>query len=188
VEKEVSHNEMVEYYQAHRKDYEQPARVRWEQLRTHFERFPSKEAAYARLAEMGNDVLRGVPWDQVARASSHGATAKEGGRRDWTTQGSLTSQVLNQALFSLPPGAPSPILEDERGFHIVRVVERQEAGCTPFRDAQLKIKEQIEKERREKAVQEYYAKLRKETLVWTVFDDPQTAQRFAQSIKGAERR
>ena len=188
VDKEVGHSDMVAYYEAHLKDYERPARARWEQLSVNFERFPSKAAAHAALAQMGNDVMRGVPWAQVAAAASHGSTAKAGGQRDWTTQGSLASKVLDQALFSLPLNAPSVILEDERGFHIIRVLERQEAGRTSFRDAQVKIKEEIEKQLRDKVVQDYYVKLRKETLVWTVFDDPVSAQRFAESLKSGVKR
>lgn len=188
VEGEVSHNDMVAYYEDHLKDYERPARARWEQLSVNFDQYPDKQAAYAALAKMGNDVLNGVPWAEVARAASQGSTAREGGTWDWTTRASLASKALDQALFSLPVGTPSPILEDERAFHIVRVVEREDAGRTPFRDAQVKIKEEIEKQRRDAAMQEYYAKLRKETRVWSVFDDPVNTQRFAESLKSGTRR
>jgi parvulin-like peptidyl-prolyl isomerase len=136
---------------------------------------------------MGNDILRGVAWADVARQGSTGPTAQQGGQRDWTTQGSLASQALDGALFSLPLNVPSQILEDERGFHIIRVLERVDAGRVPFRDAQVKIKEQIDKDRQQKAVQEYQAKLRKETHVWTVFDDPDSAQRFAESQRTRKR-
>ncbi|MCE9555548.1 MAG: peptidylprolyl isomerase [Planctomycetes bacterium] len=181
VDTEISHNEMLAFYEAHLKDYERPARARWEQLSISLDRVPSKQEAYAKLAALGNDVMRGAPLADVARAGSHGATAPQGGQRDWTTRGSLASKVLDEALFSLPVNSLSPILEDERAFHIIRVLEREDAGRTAFRDAQVKIKEEIEKLRREKAVQDYYAKLRKETRVWTVFDDPGTAQRFAET-------
>ncbi len=188
VEGEVSHNDMVAYYEDHLKDYEKPARARWEQLSVNFEQFPNKQAAYAALAKMGNDVMTGAPWADVARAASQGSTAREGGKWDWTTQSSLASKVLDQALFTLPVGTLSPILEDERAFHIVRVVEREEAGRTPFRDAQVKIKEEIEKQRQNAAMQEYLARLRKETRVWTVFDDPVNMQQFADSQKAESRR
>jgi len=180
---EVSHNDMVAYYEEHRQDFERPARVRWEQLSIHFERVASKPEAWGKLAQLGNDVMRGAPLAEVAKAASHGATASQGGQWDWTSKGSLASTVLDQAIFSLPVGSLSPILEDERGFHIVRVLEREDAGRTAFRDAQVKIKEKIEEQRREKAVQDYYARLKKETYVWTVFDDPVGSQRFAESLR-----
>ena len=57
-----------------------------------------------------------------------GPTSHEGGRYDWTTKGSLVSDVIDQAIFSLPVGKLSRILEDEKGFHIVRVIEREDCG------------------------------------------------------------
>ena len=52
----------------------------------------------------------------------------------------------------------------------MRVIERQEAGRTPFLEAQVKIRETLRDERRKKALDEYLAKLRERTPVWTVFD------------------
>ncbi|MCE9547983.1 MAG: peptidyl-prolyl cis-trans isomerase [Planctomycetia bacterium] len=181
-DKEVTHDEMVTYYESHLKDFDHIARARWEQLTIDFSRFPNKEAAYAAIARMGNDVMRGVPFAEIAKAGSQGSTAKQGGQREWTTEGSLASQALDRALFTLPVGTLSPILEDERSFHIIRVVEREDAYRTPFRDAQIKIREEIEKQNRVTAIEEYYAKLRSETRVQTVFDDPAAAERFANSL------
>ena len=67
----------------------------------------------------------GAPFPEIARSGSDGVTASDGGARDWTTQGSLVSKKLDEALFGLPVGELSPILEDEYGLHIVRVTERE---------------------------------------------------------------
>ena len=68
-------------------------------------------------------------------------------------------------------GKLSTILEDEMGLHIVRVTDRTEAGRTSFLDAQVEIRETLRMERHKKAVDEYLAKLRERTPVWTIFDD-----------------
>jgi len=85
--------------------------------------------------------------------------------------------VLDEAIFTLPVGVLSPILEDEQGFHIVRVVERQDAYRTPFEEAQLDIREKLEERRNGQSVEKYLAKLREEIPVKTVFDvQPPEAQ------------
>ena len=38
----------------------------------------------------------------------------------------------------------SPILESDEGFHIVRVLERQEAGRKPFTDVQARYSRQAQ--------------------------------------------
>jgi hypothetical protein len=130
---------------------------------------------------MGNQVLSGTPLSEVARSQSHGSTAQEGGSWDWTSQGSLTSQLLDRVIFGdgtrpgLPVGELSPILEEEQAFHIIRVVQREPPRRTPFVEAQVGIKKKIRAQREGKARQDYLARLRRQTPVWTVFDTPATA-------------
>ncbi len=171
-EPEVTHQEILDHYREHAADYDVPARARWEKLTVLFERYPSKAEAWAALAAMGNEVLRGAKLDVVARRSSQDVDAQEGGYHDWTTHGSLASDELNAAIFSLPVGKLSERVEDRRGFHIVRVIEREEAGRIPFLEAQVDIKEAIRKQKVRQQVTEYVTKLRNEIPVWTIFDDP----------------
>ena len=174
-EPEVTHQEMLDYYREQAADYERPARARWEKLTVRFDRFPNKGEAWAALAQMGNEVLRGAPLEAVARRSSQDPDAQEGGYHDWTTHGSLASDVLNQAIFSQPVGKLSERLEDQRGFHIVRVIEREDAGRVPFVDAQVDIKESIRKQKIRKQISDYVTKLRSEIPVWTIFDEQEAA-------------
>ena len=96
------------------------------------DKYRSKTDAYAAIACMGNQVLAGKPLAQVAKAQSDGPTADQGGLRDWTGKGSLVAQQLDLALFGLPVGQLSPILESESGYHIIRVVERRECRASRF--------------------------------------------------------
>ncbi len=168
---EVTHDEMLAYYQEHLDEYSFEAKARWEELAVMFTEFPSQEAAYREMAEMGNAVWRGTPLTEVAKTRSQGLTAEEGGQHDWTTRGALVSEELNRALFTLPVGQLSPIIETKTGFHIIRVTERRDAGRTPFVEAQVDIKEKIRKGQTQAQITKYLAELRKQTPVWTIFDD-----------------
>jgi parvulin-like peptidyl-prolyl isomerase len=108
----------------------------------------------------------------VAKSRSEGPTASSGGVYDWTTKGSLALKKIDEAIFTLPVGELSAIIEDGDALHIVRVTERQEAGRTPFIEAQVEIRQKLVDQKRKAAVDEYLAKLRARTPVWTVFDDP----------------
>jgi parvulin-like peptidyl-prolyl isomerase len=167
---DITHADMIAWYQAHIKDFEQEPRARWEELTVAFTRFPSREAAYGTLAAMGNRVLAGAPFGDVARSGSDGPTAHDGGKRDWTHQGSLSAESLDRALFNLPIGQLSPILESPSGYHIIRVVERQERTVKSFLDAQKEVKAKIKKERSEARYQKYLKELREKVPIWTVFD------------------
>jgi hypothetical protein len=165
-EPEITHQAMLDYYYAHVQDYELPARARWEKLTVRFDRFASKQEAWAALGNMGNEILRGAPLQAVAQRQSQGIDATEGGYHDWTNSGSLASETLDQAIFTLPVGRLSDRLEDNEGFHIVRVIERTEAGRVPFEQAQVDIKETLRKEHIKSQITAYVAKLKQEIPVW----------------------
>ncbi len=184
-EPEITHQAMLDYYYAHLAEYEISARARWEKLSVRFDRFANKQQAWAALGEMGNEVLRGAALGAVAQRRSQTIDAPEGGYHDWTSQGSLASDVLDQAIFSLPLGRLSERIEDAEGFHIVRVIERTEPTRTPFEQAQVDIKEILRKEHVKEQVNAYVAKLKQEIPVWNSFDDPPPQTAAAAS---AERR
>lgn len=175
---EVTHDEMREYYRKQAQKYAIPAKARFEILTVLFTRFPDREAAWNQLGKMGNAVVTGEPFEKVAKALSQEPNAARGGQYDWTSQGSLTSEVIDRAIFSLPLDRLSQRLEDERGFHIVRVKERTAASQVSFTEAQKEIKETIQKEKREAKIKEVLESLKAETMVWTIYDDdPRQAAR-----------
>jgi hypothetical protein len=182
---EVSHGEMLTYYNEHVDDYSFPSKVRWERLAVNPSRFPVREQAYNTLARMGNEVFHGANLADVARRSSHGPRSSEGGQYDWTTQGSLVNKEVDRLLFLMPVGELGKIADSDGMFHILRVIERVEAGKKPFTAVQSEIVEMIKKNRFEKRVKAYVSRLRDETYVWTAADGDvpmQTAQPSADAL------
>lgn len=167
---EVSHLEMLAYYRDHADDFAVKARARFEILTVKLANFPNKDLAWQQMAAMGNDVFLGTPFAAVAKRGSQEPHADKGGYYDWTNENSLASEKINEAIFTLESGKLSPILEDDKGFHIVRVIERQPAGYIPFTDAQVKIKELINRQRHDAKVKEHLDALRAKTVVWTIYD------------------
>jgi hypothetical protein len=146
-------------------------------------RFAHPSQAYAEIAHLGNEVfqrgmasgVRGPAFIEVAKAKSDGVKAKDGGQHDWTTKGALVAVAIDQALFSLEIGQMSPILESEDGFHIVRVLERQDAGREAFKDVQPKIRDKLKEQRFDAGIEQYLKKLRRDARIWTAFTGNTTA-------------
>ena len=86
---DIAFTAMLDYYQRHLRDYDFAAKARWEELMVRFDRFSSKGEAYQALADMGNQVLHGVNFGEVAKARSQGPTAELRGARDRTNRGAL---------------------------------------------------------------------------------------------------
>jgi hypothetical protein len=169
---EIPHAELIAWYQNHLEEYDIPSRAKFEIVTVKAGLKRSRTQAWEIIAGMGNEILGGRPFAEVAKGRSEGPTASSGGAYDWTTKGSLALKKIDEAIFTLPVGELSAIIEDGDALHIVRVTERQEAGRTPFIEAQVEIRQKLVEQKRKAAMEEYLAKLRARTPVWTVFDDP----------------
>ena len=177
---EVTYDDMVVYYQDNLDDFRVATRARWEQITVKFDQFPTKFAAGEAISKLGNELFYGSPFKQLAKKHSHGDKASDGGYHDWTDWGDFKiSREINEAVFSIPPGELSQIIEDTEGLHIVRVVERQEAHVIAFADAQVKIKERIQGDRRTEAINKYLANLQERIPVWTAEDGPDAQEQIA---------
>jgi len=155
-------SEMFEFYEKNQAAFTSPARARWQELVVLFSKHPTEQEAMSKIVWMGNQATRGVSFEEIARVDSDGFTASDGGVWDWTTKGSLTSSALEQAVFSQPIGQLSPaVIKSDRGFHIVKVLEREETRVEPFVEAQAKIRERIREQRGQRSQQEYFTELRR---------------------------
>lgn len=181
--KEIPLADVLAYYKNHQADYEFKAQVRWEELMISYEKTPDKNQAYQQIAELGNQVLRGQPFAELAKTASHGVTGYKGGEYDWTTQGSLRSAITDQAIHALPVGQLSQILQDEDGLRIVRVIERKPAGRIPFEEAQPEIKKKLLEDAEKKSEDEYLATVKQRVPVWTIFEGQLDTNSL--SIKGS---
>lgn len=178
---EVNRAEMYEYYTDHIEDYQVEARVRWEQLMVRFDRFDTKQEAYAEIAKLGNEVVYGAKLSAVAKRKSQGYRASEGGQHDWTTKGALVHTEVDDAIFSLPVGALSDIITTSKGFHIVRVIEREEDTTKSFQVVQTAIKEKLLQQKQEESIKKYVTKLKSTIPHWTVFDEEDKSVRTAEN-------
>lgn len=159
--------DMKNYYEDHQEEFQQRAKVRFEVLTAEFSKYPSKQAAYDAVAEMGNQVYFGDALAAVAKKSSSGFAAANSGQVDWTSKGALKSKVIDTAAFSLPLNQLSDILEDTDAYHIVRVLERKEEMITPFVEVQGDIKKKLTKLKSEANEKAFEEKVLRETAIWT---------------------
>lgn len=178
--KQITHEDLLAYYQKHETEFDFPAQAKWEELSIQTARLNGdRTAAWQAITGMGNEVwqlvthnpnMRGPVFAEIAKAKSHGITASAGGMHDWTTRGALRSTKIDEALFSLEVGQMSDVIETETGFHIIRVLERKEAGRTPFTEAQADIRKTLEAQGKKTLVNVELDKLRDKSRIWTVFD------------------
>jgi peptidyl-prolyl cis-trans isomerase SurA len=162
----ITDKEVKEFYEANQTQYFAPARVRIEQL---FFAFPPEatEDGKAVLALKASDALNrvkaGESFQKVAdayRETAGGAGSDLG----YLGKGQLIGP-LDQAAFTLPIGKVSEVIATEKGYGIIRVLDRQEESTKELAEVQKDIDNQLFRSKIEKKYQEWMQELRNKAYV-----------------------
>jgi hypothetical protein len=153
-------DELNEYYREHLDEFTTKERVQWKEMVVSFSKFNNKQEALNKITWLLNEVKRGVNFEGLAKLNSDGLTAPEGGIRNWTKKGELSSKIIENIIFDMPIMQLSNIIESENGFHIIIVTDREKEKTTPFIDAQTTIRKKIRTERLQKKQTEYFENLK----------------------------
>lgn len=161
--------ELQDYYEQHPEEWERNRRARFRVLSAPFKAYQNdRQAAYNAIADMGNQVyLGGAPFEAVAKQSSKGMNADEGGVFDWVSPGALKSKTVEDAIFSIELRALSQILEDADGYYIVEVLERDEPRTVTFAEAQADIRTKLIDQKKERERKEFVKSVIDKTPIWT---------------------
>jgi parvulin-like peptidyl-prolyl isomerase len=157
---ESTYDELNEYYKQHLNEFTTKERVRWKEMVVLYSSFSNKQEAFKKINWLLGEVRRGVNFEGLAKLNSEGLTAPEGGVRNWTKRGDISSKIIENIIFEMPVNQISNIIEAENGLHIVIVTDHEKEKIVPFIDAQASIRKKIKTERLQKKQIEYFENLR----------------------------
>ncbi len=158
----VSDEEIGEYYNKNRRDYEGKESVRIKQLLLLLppnanETIKTKMKNQA--LQLHKRVMDGESFDLLIVKYSQGPAAAQGGDVGFIERGTILPEV-EAAAFRLPVGQVSEVIESSVGFHIIQVLDKQGAGVKPIAAVREEIKTKIEDEKLEKKFDEWIASVR----------------------------
>ena len=88
----------------------------------------------ARIEDLLKKIKGGADFADLAKKNSEDpGSAVKGGDLDWVTRGQTVENFQN-AIFSLKPKEISGVIKTEYGFHIIQVLEKQEARVKSFEE------------------------------------------------------
>ena len=158
----VSDEEIGEYYNKNRQDYEGKETVRIKQILL----LLPPNADRTIIAKVKNEAMQlqkrvknGESFDLLALNYSQGPAAAQGGDVGFIGRGTIIPEV-EAAAFSLPIGQVSEVIKSDVGFHIIQVVDKKGAGLKPIAAVREEIKTKIEDEKLDKKFDEWIASVR----------------------------
>ncbi len=126
---------------------------------------PAKVAeAEAKANQLLDQLHKGAKFDELAKKSSDGPTANQGGALGTFKRGELAKD-LEEKTFSLKSGETSGVIRTKQGFIILKVMGHRQAGIPPIKEVSEHIREAIYTERLEPAARAFLTKLREQAYI-----------------------
>ncbi|HEX4073901.1 MAG TPA: peptidylprolyl isomerase [Candidatus Acidoferrales bacterium] len=138
---QVSDDALRTYYIANINQYKVENRVHVEHIL--FKTVGKTDAEIAEIRKKAEDVLKqakhGANFEDLAKKySEDDATKPKGGDLGWIVEGQTVPE-FQQAAFSLPKGAISDLVKTQYGFHIIKVLDHEDAHTKSFEEVRDSI-------------------------------------------------
>lgn len=126
---------------------------------------PAKVAeAEAKANQILEQLKKGAKFEDLAKKSSDGPTASQGGTLGTFKRGELAKD-LEDKTFPLKQGETTGVIRTRQGFIILQVTAHRAAGVPPMKDIADRIREAVYAERLEPAARAYLTKLREQAYI-----------------------
>jgi len=151
----VAPGEAEAYFRKHRDAYRHEARVRVLQIVI---REPRK------IQAVRNRLKKGEDFGKVAREESVGPEATRGGDLGFLSRGTLPD-AIDRVVFTIPVGEISPPIRTPYGYHIVKVLQREEGKPPDYPAAREQVIEDLRKAKAETAYGSWMEGLQKSARI-----------------------
>ncbi len=163
----VTDGDVQNYYQTHPQEFGGDEEVKARHIF-----LPLAEGATRAEEEkaraLGERVLQrlrtGEDFAKVARETSRGPSAADGGDIGWLRRGTIQKQ-LEDAAFALKDGRISPLVRAGPGLHVVKVEARRRGGGKAFEEVREEIRTRLYEEQVGSYRQQYIDELKKGALI-----------------------
>jgi len=164
----VSEKEMTEYYDGHKKEFQEPAMTSASHIliKLKAKATPEEDAkALKKAKKIKAELDKGGDFAKLATKYSEDPGSKNtGGALGFFTKDRMVAE-FSEAAFSLQKGQISDPVKTEYGYHIIKVDDKQEAEQQSFKDVKSQINKKLMDMKRYKAMGEEVKTLEKKYSV-----------------------
>jgi peptidyl-prolyl cis-trans isomerase SurA len=121
-------------------------------------------AAEAKAKGLRDQIEKGAAFDQVAKKSSEGPSAAQGGDLGYFKRGTL-SKDLEDTTFAMKANDMTDVIRTKQGFVILKVTEHQQAGIPTLKQMEPRIQDALYYQKLQPALRVYLKKLREEAFI-----------------------
>jgi peptidyl-prolyl cis-trans isomerase SurA len=121
-------------------------------------------AAEEKAKGLLDQIKKGASFEDVAKKSSDGSTASQGGDLGLFKRGTL-AKGLEDTTFAMKAGEVTDVIQTKQGFVILKVTEHQMAGIPTMKQMEPRIQDALYYQKLQPALRAYLKKLREEAYI-----------------------
>ena len=121
-------------------------------------------AAEAKANALHDQIQKGAAFDAVAKKSSDGPSAAQGGDLGLFKRGTLSKELEDRS-FAMKAGEITDVIRTKQGFVILKVTEHQMAGIPTMKEMEPRIQDALYYQKLQPALRVYLKKLREEAFI-----------------------
>jgi peptidyl-prolyl cis-trans isomerase SurA len=180
----MNKDDVKKFYDQHRAEMEQPEEVRLSEILIAPKTLvkpavtgdakpePPSEAeteaalgvAQAKAQDLLDQIHKGAKFADLAKKSSDGPSAQDGGDLRSFKRGSL-SKELEDKVFALKAGEVTDVIRTKQGYVILQVTEHQMAGIPPLKEVEPRIQDALYMQKLQPALRAFLTTLREEAFI-----------------------
>ncbi len=164
----VTHEEIQQYYDAHKEDFVRSEGVRLAEILISNESATTEEeleAVEKEARDVHARVSRGERFDEMARRFSDSAASKERGGDIGIFRRGVLQKDIEDEVFAANPGYITDLKQVSRGWLILKVNERYREGLAELEEVTDEIRGILIGPRYQPAIREYLASLREDAYI-----------------------
>lgn len=154
-----------ELYESRAAEYQIPEQVQLRMIVLHKGASMDDQTAKRKEADqLREKLVAGEDFAELAKASSEGYKASEGGDWGWMEPKTLQSELAT-IVAQLEPGRISEVVDTDEDFYILKVEARKNASMVPFDQVRGHIEEELRKVEEEKLYKAWIERLKNKFYV-----------------------
>ena len=172
----VNKDDIQKYYDEHKDQFTQTEQVRIEELLVTTQKVSADgktpvdadeatiQAAETKAKDLLDQIHKGGNFEDIAKKSSDGPTAAQGGDIGYFQRGQLAKE-LEDKTFAMKAGDVSEPIRTKQGFVLLKVTEHTSPGIATFKEAEPKIQDALYYQKLQPALRIYLTKLREDAFI-----------------------
>lgn len=153
----VSEDELKKYYEQNKEDYKVPEQLNAAHILVKLnEGAGEKEdkAAREKIQGLSKKIKEGSDFADLAKENSDCPSSSRGGELGYFSRGQMVPE-FEEAVFKLKAGEVSDVVKTKFGYHIIKLLDRKEAGQKEFGEVKEEIQQRLTKEKQKSTFESY---------------------------------